>query len=154
MVEPNAEESAGTQFEPPSLGALIDMSFTVLTELLGIYGLREDDDEAEHDYRITVNRESPVLSLDINAKVSVRGILIGHRGANVLAMERILISALYRRLGLKKGQRFDRAVQLSVNGTRPTTRREDEEPPAEKVVTIILPPGVKLRTLNPDGTGR
>jgi hypothetical protein len=153
MTEPSALKTAEIPlpFTPPSLKALIDMSFTVLTELLGIYGLREDEDEAEHDYKITVNRESPVLSLDINAEASIRGILIGHRGANVLAMERILISALYRRFGLKKSQRFDRAVQLSVNGTRPPTRREDGEPP---VITIIAPPGVEVRTLNPDGTSR
>lgn len=154
-------EPTETRPESPSLEALIDMSFTLLAELLKVYGLEEDDDEVEHDYSINVNREVPILVLDINAKQEIRSTLFGHRGANVLAMERILIGALYRRLGLKDGQRLDRAVQLSVNGKRPDTRREDGERPDTRgerssagVVTIILPPGVKLRALNPDGTDR
>jgi len=160
MTEPDTREPEGTQPESPDIDALVEMSFTILSELLKVYGLEEDGlgkDGTEKDYKIEVNREDTVLALDINAYVSIRGILIGRGGSNVLALERILISALYRRLHLEGGQRLGRTIRLSVNGTRPDTRRAngDEERPTRgerssagqrPVVIVTFPPDVEVLT--------
>lgn len=160
MTEPGTQEPTGTPLAPPAIETLTQTAFAIISNLLGAYGFREDAPDGaggDGDYRIVVNREDSVLALDIDANAPIRGLLIGRRGSNVLALERILISALFRRLCPEKGQKLGRTIRLSVNGTRPDAKREngDEERPAEKkVVTVIVPLGVELRALNPDGTSR
>lgn len=150
--------TARASSEQPTRETILETSCRIVSELLKTYGLEEDEDGAEKNYRIGVNRDDDAcLALDIDAEETVRGVLIGRRGMNLLALERILLSSLHRRLGLGKNQRLGRRVFLSVNGYRPTMRREngeDEQPAEKKVITIIVPQGVELRTLNPDGTAR
>lgn len=154
MIESDAQNPTGL---PPTIDELHKVALEVLRHILRAYGFEEDkgppEKEDERDYKVEVIKGDHLLSLDIDANEDLRGILIGKGCATVMAMERILIGALHRRLNLKKDQRLGRAIRLSVNDVRLDSKRGngDEE---RKVVTIIAPPGVEVRTLNPDGTNR
>jgi len=161
MTEPSALKTAEIPlpFTPPPFEILTRTAFAIISDLLKAYGFREDAPDGEggeQDFRINVNREDFILALDIDANLPIRGILIGRRGSNVLALERILISALFRRLCPEKGQKLGRTIRLSVNGTRPDTKREneDEEQPAVRreslpagkrpAVVVLTPPDVDV----------
>ncbi|MFA5129023.1 MAG: hypothetical protein WC445_03620 [Patescibacteria group bacterium] len=144
--------------EPVQAPSLKDLAITVVRQILKVYDLLDQDEVEEgvdYDYRLNVIEDDQMLTLNIDADDQLGRILAGRGKMTLRAIQKFLISALHFRLDHGKDQKLERFVRLSVNGQFPKPENGDEERPVEKkVITIIAPPEVKVRTLNPDGTSR
>lgn len=139
--------------EPAQAPSLKDMAIEVVHKILGVYGLLDEAEvaEGEWDYRLDVIDNDQNLTLNISIDDEAGRILAGKRQQNLQAMQKLLISAIHFRLDHGPRQKLERFVRLSVNGQFADPKKENGD---NKVVTIIIPSGVELRTLNPDGTNR
>ncbi|MBU1146544.1 hypothetical protein KKD80_03285 [Patescibacteria group bacterium] len=146
--------------EPAQTPDLKDLAITVVRQILKVYDLLDQDEieeGADYDYRLNVIDADQILTLNIDVDDQLGRILTGRRKRTLQAVQKLIISAIHFRLGNDPGEKLRRFVRLSVNGQFQDPKKEngDEERPVEKkVATIILPPGVELRVLNPDGTSR
>jgi len=136
-----------------------DLVVKVVRQILKVYDLADQDEVelgADYDYRLNVIEDNRMLKVNIDADNDLGRILAGKRKSNLRAMQKLLISALHFRLEHGLDEPLERFVRLSVNGQIPEPENGDEERPVEKpekkIVTLIVPSGVEVRTLNPDGT--
>ena len=157
--------------EPAQAPNLKDLAIKVVRLILRVYDLFDQDeveDNQEFDYRLNVKIENDQL-MTVNIIViddETGRILAGRRKTNLQSMQKLLISAIHFRREDAPEEKLERYVRLSINGQFPKPENGDEERPVEKpvkkpveklenrVVTIIVPPGVEIRALNPDGTSR
>lgn len=139
--------------EPAQTPSLRDLAVKVIREMLGIYRLLDEAEvtEGEWDYKIDVIENEQNLTVNVSIDDEAGRILAGKRQQNLQAMQKLLISAIHFRLDHGPGEKLERFVRLSVNGQFADPKKENSD---SRVVTIIAPLGVMIRTLNPDGTTR
>jgi predicted RNA-binding protein Jag len=84
-----------------------DLAEETLRQVLTVLGLREADDQRDHDFNINVFQQGRTTVLEIDPDDSIRGFTIGKEAQMLAALNTIVLAAVNRRLSRRMSVRVD-----------------------------------------------